>query len=235
MSAYTGQNKDQNIRSDWFTEFPVGNDLPGIRHWRDDNEKRLPMEPGWSETDVTYHFNDWYYRDVQEPGPGEWAAFGCSFTFGTGVNNPWPKILGVVNCGQPGSSNDKIARLAISYCNTFKPKKIYVMWTFPQRREWVDEHGNMIAFKNITDSEAQQIMKQPFVSWDNSHLFLMNDLWDTYNYQKNCLLVESYCAARDIELVSTTVSVLDHRNYPPARDRQHPGPDWHLNVASILS
>jgi hypothetical protein len=235
MQAYQGQNKDQNIKSDWFTRFPVGNDQPGVRHWRDDNEKQLPVEPGWSETSVVYKFNSWYYRGELEPGTGKTAAFGCSFTFGTGVNNPWPELLGVVNCGQPGSSNDKIARLVLSYCNQFQPSEIYVMWTFPQRREWIDERGNVITFKNITNAEAQSIMKQPFVSWDNSHLFLMNNLWDSYNYQKNHLLVENYCAARSIKLHDITVTDLDHRNYPPARDRMHPGPDWHINIASLLS
>lgn len=237
MSAYQGQNKDQNIRSGWFTEFPVGNDQPGVRHWRDDNERRLPMEPGWSEESVEYHFNSWYYRGAIEPEPGKTAAFGCSFTFGTGVDEKqhWPGLLGIANCGQPGSSNDKIARLVLSYCNTFKPSEIYVMWTFPQRREWIDEHGNVIAFKNITDAEAEQIMRQPFVSWDNSHLFLMNDLWNDYNYQKNCLLVENYCAANSIVLHTTTVTEIDHRDYPSARDRQHPGPEWHMNVAALLS
>lgn len=212
----------------------MGNDLPGERHWRDNNEQRLPMAPGWQETDVTYRFNSWYYRGDLEPSTGQTAAFGCSFTFGTGVNDPWPERLGVVNCGQPGSSNDKIARLAISYCKTFQPSEIYVMWTFPQRREWIDEHGNVIAFKNITDAEARQIMQQPFVSWDNSHLFLMNDLWDDYNYQKNRLLMENYCLANKIILNTATVTTIDHRDYPPARDNQHPGPDWHMNIAALL-
>ena len=78
-------------------------------------------------------------------------------------------------------------------------------------------------------------MRQPFVSWDNSHLFLMNDLWNDYNYQKNCLLVENYCAANSIVLHTTTVTEIDHRDYPSARDRQHPGPEWHMNVAALLS
>ena len=235
MSAYTGHNKDQNIKSNWFDIFPIGNDQPGNRHWRDDSEQQHGCADGWSETDVTYEINSWGYRGHLEPGMGEPAAFGCSFTFGSGTNHPWPSYLDIVNCGQPGSSNDKIARLVISYCRQFQPNCVYVMWTFPQRREWVDEYGNVIAFKNVTQAEAEQIMRQPFVSWDNSHLYLMNDLWDSYNYQKNRLLVESYCGASDIKLYQSTVTELGPRNYAPARDNMHPGPDWHINIASIFS
>lgn len=234
MSAYTGYNKDQNIKSNWFDVFPVGNDAPGSRHWRDPGEQRDGCAAGWKESDVVYEINSWGYRGHLTPGDGEPAAFGCSFTYGYGSNQPWPSYLDIVNCGQPGASNDKIVRLAVSYCKTFKPNCIYVMWTFPQRREWIDEYGNVIAFKNITDAEAQQIMQQQFVSWDNSHLYLMNELWDSYNYQKNRLLLENFCIANQIELFQTSVTEIDHRKYPTARDGRHPGPDWHMNVAALF-
>lgn len=233
--AYTGHNKDQNIKSDWFDVFPIGNDEPGTRHYRDQAERNCGCATGWTDESVTYNINSWYYRGQAEPAIGSPAAFGCSFTFGTGVNDPWPEQLSLVNCGQPGSSNDKITRLAVSYCKQFMPNAIYVMWTFPQRREWVDEHGNVIAFKNVTTDEAEQIMQQSFVSWDNAHLYLMNDLWNDYNYQKNRLLLESYCTANNIELNQSTVTELTPRNYAPARDSMHPGPDWHMNIASIFS
>lgn len=229
---YVGQNKDQVIKSDWFNRFPIGNDAPGVRHFRDAGEERDGCAAGWRPEDVTYYFNSQQYRGYLEPAAGAPAAFGCSFTFGTGVDQPWPALLDIVNCGQPGSSNDKIARLVVTYCKTFKPNCVYVMWTFPQRREWVDEHGNVIAFKNITNEEASNILKQNFLSWDNTHLYLMNDLWDEYNYEKNKLLVESYCAAHNIELFQTTVTSISHSDYPKARDGMHPGPEWHINVAA---
>lgn len=233
--SYIGQNKDQVIKSGWFDNFPQGNDAPGVRHFRDSVEESDGCADGWTPESVTYIFNKQYYRGTLEPGPGLPAAFGCSFTFGTGVNQPWPEILGVVNCGQPGSSNDKIARLAVTYCNEFKPKDIYICWTFPQRREWVDERGNVIAFKNLSESEIKSILSQKFVSWDNALLFLMNDLWDEYNYTKNKLFVESFCKANNINLHQTTVTDIDARNYPKARDNMHPGPEWHLNIASLFS
>jgi hypothetical protein len=219
----------------WFTNFTIGSDAPGVRHFRDDVEQSEPMAPGWTETDVVYEINSQGYRGHLEPGLGEPAAFGCSFTFGTGVNHPWPSYLDIVNCGQPGASNDKIARLALSYCATFKPNCIYIMWTFPQRREWINHHSEPVAFKNMNEAEYRAAQQKKTVDWDNSHLYLMNDYWDNYNYEKNCLLARSYCAANNIKLFETTVTELDHRQYAPARDGVHPGPDWHVNVFTRFS
>lgn len=237
-------NKDQVIKKDWFTKFHIGNDEPGERHWRDPGEMRVwesnkedAKKLGWSETNVTYKINQYHYRGTVEPGMDRAAAFGCSFTFGTGVDDhhPWPAILGVANCGQPGSSNDKIARLAISYINEFKPTDIYVCWTFPQRREWVDDQGNVIAFKNVTASEAEQMLSQNWVSWDNAHLFLSNSLWDEYNYTKNRMLLEGVCAHNNVTLHQTSVLDVDHTQYPYSRDLSHPGPDWHVVIATMFN
>lgn len=236
-------NKDQVIKEQWFDKFHIGNDEPGERHWREDGEYRVwqsnkeeSRKLGWSETNVTYKINSMHYRGTIEPGMARAAAFGCSFTFGTGVDehHPFPAILEVANCGQPGSSNDKIARLAVSYINTYRPKDIYVCWTFPQRREWIDEFGNVIPFKNVTPEEAKQIMSQTWVSWDNAHIFLSNSLWDEYNYTKNKLFLEGYCAMNNVNLHQMNVFDVDHTQYSYGRDLSHPGPDWHVTVAERL-
>ena len=133
-------------------------------------------------------------------------------------------MVGAVNCGQPGASNDKITRLAISYCETFKPNTIYVMWTYWQRREWIDDKGNVLAYKNQHINE----------DWANSHAILTNDVWDEYNYKKNQLLLRSYCELNNIELIETKVLDLNKDEYPLARDNNHPGADWHLNVSASL-
>jgi hypothetical protein len=236
-------NKDQVIKSDWFTKFHIGNDAPGVRHFRDEVEEHLwetkkdaASALGWTADNVTYHFNDMGYRGGISPGHGVPAGFGCSCTFGTGVDerHHWPGLMGIANCGQPGSSNDKIARLAVSYINTYKPREIFICWTYPQRREWVDEFGNVIGFKNVTAAEAAGMMAQKFVSWDNAHLYLQNELWDEYNYTKNVLFVESYCTANDVNLYYTSMLEQDHTRYPYSRDLNHPGPEWHVNVAALF-
>jgi len=219
---YKGQNKDNIIKGEWFNTFPKGFDVPGHRQFRDKQEEQ--ETPNHLVDTVSYTINDWGYRGELIPKECADAAFGCSCTFGVGVSAPWPSMVGAVNCGQPGASNDKITRLAISYCETFKPNTIYVMWTYWQRREWIDDKGNVLAYKNQHINE----------DWANSHAILTNDVWDEYNYKKNQLLLRSYCELNNIELIETTVLDLNKDEYPLARDNNHPGADWHLNVSASL-
>ncbi len=214
--------------SDWFSTFTLGHDEPGGRNWLDEGEKKL----GGNETDVEYHINRWRYRDSIEPKQGQSAAFGCSYTFGYGVNNPWPKLLGVANLGQNGASNDMIVRLAISYCETFKPKDIYVLWTFPHRREHIIENGGLDKYRNMSTKTLDEEFKNR--TWRSSYLELSNDKADEYNFTKNKLLLTHYCAMYNIELNQATIFDFPKDEFPLARDNDHPGKDWHTNVAGHL-
>ena len=228
----------------WFTEFTKGNDMPRVCHFRDsveqdtwDINKETAIQYGWTVSNVTYVINEWGYRGEIQPGNNVDAAFGCSVTFGASVDEShhWPGILEIANCGQPGSSNDKIVRLAISYINTFSPKSIYVCWTYPQRREWIAEDGNIHVFKNLSPSEQKERLQSMDLDWKTSHLILGNDIWDEYNYEKNKLLLSNFCNANEVNLKEITVMDIDHLSYPLARDLQHPGPDWHAVIAAELS
>ena len=214
--------------SDWFSTFTLGHDEPGGRNWLDEGEKKLCG----NETDVEYHINRWRYRDSIEPKQGQSAAFGCSYTFGYGVNNPWPKLLGVANLGQNGASNDMITRLAISYCETFKPKDIYVLWTFPHRREHIIENGGLDKYRNMSTKTLDEEFKNR--TWRSSYLELSNDKADEYNFTKNKLLLTHYCAMYNIELNQATIFDFPKDEFPLARDNDHPGKDWHTNVAGHL-
>ncbi len=157
--------------------------------------------------------------------PGGPAAFGCSFTYGTGVKhkNTWPALLGVYNCGQPGTSNDRIVRLAIEYINTYSPKEIYVMWTMLSRREWVDEEGTTLRFK-VDDKEGN------IYRWQEAHVELSNNNFDNYCYKKNVILLQSFCEARNVKLYDMSVHSLNHTMFPFGSDNSHPGELWHESV-----
>lgn len=240
-------------KNNFFTEFRQGKDSPGDYQFIDDIEEKryydiqlLSNEIGWNATNINYHINNFGYRGNVEPGNGISAAFGCSFTFGYGVNDnhTWPYILGIANCGQSGISNDRIVRLAISYCNTFKPKDIYVMWTFRQRREWVNENGSYFEFKNNKWVEnkpghltldAKEAFSQDWANPNNTHLWLQNEVWDEYNYEKNNLLLHSFCNANNITLHEANVMTYQPKDFRRARDLNHPGPDWHINIAEFYN
>ena len=155
------------------------------------------------------------------------GAFGCSFTYGTGVKpyESWPKLLGVNNFGMPGSSNDKICRLAIEYIRLAKPDAIFVMWTFWDRREWLDEDNIYLRFKVAADTSCNY-------KWHEAHVELHNPHWDYYNYSKNKLLLESFCLNTDVRLFQLNVLDIDHslmNSY--GSDDKHPGTEWHINVS----
>lgn len=225
------QNNFKEMRyteSNWFSTFTLGHDEPGGRNWLDEGEKKL----GGNETDVEYHINRWRYRDSIEPSQGQPAAFGCSYTFGYGVNNPWPKLLDVANLGQNGASNDMITRLAISYCETFKPKDIYVLWTFSHRREHIMENGGLDKYRNMSTKALDEEFRNR--TWRSSYLELSNNKADEYNFTKNKLLLTHYCAMYNIELNEATIFDFPKDEFLLGRDNDHPGGDWHTNVAGHL-
>lgn len=212
------------LKSKFFKEFTLGLDEPGKKNWVDNHEKELGCALGYTEDCVEYFINDWRYRGQLVPEEGADAAFGCSYTFGYGVNVSWPALMGVVNLGQNGVSNDAIARLAITYCKTFNPENIYVMWTYAGRREHANGTG---VEKSLNGDVGEEVF--------DAYTVLSNDASDLYNTQKNQLLLESFCKANNIKLHQLSVDYFNKDDYPLARDNLHPGPDWHLNVSSSLS
>lgn len=158
--------------------------------------------------------------------PGGNAAFGCSFTYGTGVNHSdtWPAILNLYNCGQPGGSNDLIVRRAVEYCETYNPECIFIMWTFASRYEWVDEDNNYLRWKNTNTS----------FKWENALLELHNENFMKYNQTKNKILITNYCKANKIGLYCANINTFDHTTMPLGSDNSHPGKEWHACIAEYF-
>jgi hypothetical protein len=229
---HTDFKEARYLEKDWFSTFTLGHDDPGDRNWLDEGEKKLGCSLGYTEASIKYHINNWRYRGKRVPEMGASAAFGCSYTFGYGVNDPYPVLLDAVNCGINGASNDLIARLAITYCKTFKPSEIYVMWTFKTRREHIFENGGLEKFRNLSEEAIKEELASP--TWVSSHLTLMNNSADDYNFKKNKMLLTSYCVVNNIKLHQSTILNLPKESFPFARDGDHPGPDWHANIAGIL-
>lgn len=156
--------------------------------------------------------------------PGGPAAFGCSFTYGQGVKHKqsWPSLLGVYNCGQVGSSNDRICRHAIEYINTYSPKEIFVMWTINSRREWIDEQDKALRFK-VDDSEK-------LYRWQEAHVELSNNNFDNYCYRRNVITLQSFCEVRNVTLYEMSIHSINHTMFPLGSDNSHPGELWHEQV-----
>lgn len=157
------------------------------------------------------------------------AAFGCSATWAEGVeiNEDWPALLGLYNGAQPGSSNDRIVRLAIEYINEHRPDTIYVLWTLNTRREWIDSNGTPLRF-NPTHKPNQGKF------WHKAMVMLSNDEYDEYTFKKNKILLESFCTANNVKLVQLDMVDYPFHTYPLGSDGSHPGAEWHVNIANAF-
>ena len=71
-------------------------------------------------------------------------------------------------------------------------------------------------------------------TWRSSYLELSNIKADQYNLTKNRLLLNHYCSIYNIKLNEASIFDMPKKEYPLARDNDHPGADWHTNMAVHL-
>ena len=118
--------------------------------------------------------------------------------------------------------------MAVSYCKRYNPTDIYVMWTFSNRREYVDDEGRLLKFKAYDPGSEQY-------AWHRANVELSNDFSNDYNLAKNKLLLESFCKAENINLHQLSVDTIDHMDMESVgTDGKHPGVEWHDTVAEYF-
>lgn len=188
----------------------------------------MGLEMDWfTEQWIQYNKQEDEYRSLRQPEQDYPASFGCSFTYGTGVEmeQTWSFLLDCVNLGVRGASNDYISRMAVTYCKLYNPKDIYVMWTFSNRREYVDDSGTLLKYKAYDPGSEKY-------AWHRANFELSNTHSDEYNLAKNKLLLESFCKSENINLHQTSVDTINHYDMESiGTDGQHPGVEWHDTIA----
>ncbi len=219
------------------------------------NAKKHHEVMRYSDKDIVYKLNSKGYRSPepftanQEPSV---VYLGCSFTFGSGLplHETWPVLLhskietelgrelGYHNLGACGSSNDLIARRAVS-SGLLNPVLIVVLYSFICRREYVNFSDGL--YESAHSGHCQQaisILEQG--DFNN----------DAYNFIKNQSFVEMAARLMQCPLVSTCLDELvvpgsgfkespdffmrgsDRTRYSAlARDLQHPGREYHEQLA----
>ena len=48
------------------------------------------------------------------------------------------------------------------------------------------------------------------------------------------MLLTSYCVVNNIKINQLSIFDLPKSEFPPARDNDHPGEDWHTNIAGMI-
>ena len=68
------------------------------------------------------------YRNIVTDS--DMLAFGCSHTYGTGVeaNETWPYYLNALNFGVPGCSSDLVVRTMPKLLDQYNPKVVFILW-----------------------------------------------------------------------------------------------------------
>lgn len=159
---------------------------------------------------------------------GESAAFGCSNTWGIGVEDTeeYPHLLKLWNGGNPKDSNDAITRRAIQYILEFKPKFICVLWTDLNRREWINESNNTQQY--LVNWKITHCPKKQWKAFSQ----LSNDNYNAYVFERNQLLLHSICKLHNVQIYEDNFrDSWISRKFSIGSDNIHPGKDWHAHQA----
>tara|TARA_S200000501_G_scaffold326219_1_gene324614 strand:+ start:1519 stop:2385 length:867 start_codon:yes stop_codon:yes gene_type:complete len=237
--AIKNKPAESPLPSFWYT-----NDIPLLEHnipsdvlieGEEQDKKYFAMyserefiNDSWPE--VTYELNELGYRtpsfnklnlDKQQA-----LVFGCSYTFGIGLQEQqiytkylekgFSNTFQFWNFGCPGASNDFLTRLCWLTIPIFRPKVVIAQFTSPNRREYVEENGNL---RRVLPNNPRV-----FIDTNRSYKSLMdlqNIHWDHYCIEKNIAFLETLSERYDFALIHSQMK--DYPLVDKARDDNHPG------------
>jgi hypothetical protein len=164
--------------------------------------KKLNQIMGELSGKCTYTYNELGFRGDSIKKDGfKIMSIGCSLTEGYGVNDneTWSHYLskmipnGVdLNFGVSSTSNDYISRCLTTFYDIIKPDLVIIFYTFPQRKEYVDENNNI---------ENVMVRHDHTKFWFPHHyekhicesiIELSNENIDLTNWYRNHLLIKNF-------------------------------------------
>ena len=222
------------------------------QHKASPTHAELLAKHGWDKDPerLTYYHNAQGFRDHRDfneidPKTACRLAIGCSVTYGEGVMyaDTFPSVLerttGVptYNLGLPGRGLEAYFRVLSYWLPRLQPDMVYLQKTSTYRREvFNDDMNDLTGFEPIG---AWSIDDNP----DNPKgdipmkIRLLSD-YDVYlNAKRSLFAIESLCRQNNTEL-----RIIDDWKYISninkiasfGRDLQHPGKDWHRQVAQLF-
>ena len=143
-----------------------------------------------SESDF-YKHNSLGFRNDQDFDDVDWentcAIVGCSHVYGQAIenHNTISSILTseynipTMNFGVAGASNRIIHNNAIHAMKKYNPKKVIIIWSYPNRNHWTHnynvknehwEHTNIGGSVILTPHEAKLMIRTDFVPYEFVHM-----------------------------------------------------------------
>lgn len=188
---------------------PEGFDIASYKWLLEERKNKEILGNGSDENSCYYTFNELGFRGDSPKKKGlRIMSVGCSHTEGIGVHNhqTWShhlsKLLpnGVdLNLGISGRSNDYISRTILTWTDYMKPSIVLVMYTYPHRREFYRETGEVEPYHpspwGYFDEEREGRM-----IWANK-IASSNDEEDFMNWYKNHQLISYYLKSKEIPFI----------------------------------
>ena len=140
--------------------------------------------------DNFYYHNSFGFRNDQDFDDVDWentyALVGCSYVYGQAVenHNTISSILTseynmpTINFGTPGASNRVIHNNAIHAIKKYKPKKVIILWSHPNRNNWTHnynvenkhwEHTHIVG-STVSSSEMKKMVRQQLIPYEFVHM-----------------------------------------------------------------
>ena len=215
-------------------------------------ETRKPPYVGiikkYENGEIRYDHNNYGFRceDIEEKTDDDLVivSLGCSFTYGAGipVEDRWTDVLCKkiqettslkvknYNLALEGHTNDYCARTLYKTIVNLKPDIYFILFTFRNRLEWIDDYGKL---------------DQIIPGYDSiSFIQNANDGVAMYNFNKNLVLMRSLCELHRVPFLFSTIDPLineqctELNNYVGkfnhstlGIDGEHPGPECHYKLA----
>jgi hypothetical protein len=197
-------------------------------------KKQLLDNLGFTDTNITYRYNSYGFREEEFDHRPCGMAFGCSHTEGVGlpVENAWPRVLSnltetwVWNFGVSGSSLDTVFRLLDFWLPYFNPKFVVVCAPEISRVEVFDHDNPTTLLPGAHEHEDR--LKNFYKVWASSD----NNMDITR--RKNLLAIEKMCNDRDTHLIVVDSLEIYRKATTLARDLMHSGVLEHSEFAEKI-
>lgn len=204
------------------------------RHLADQQKRPLLENSGWINTEITYSFNQHGFRSPEfDPDQHHICVFGCSMTFGVGINSQQrygdllAKDLGTCcyNFGVSGGNDSASFRLAYTWLPKLRPSLVIYQTTFPERFEIIeDAHGKSLGVNAALGGRVTMGQGDMYKIW------MVNEENASLLAIKNKLAMQSLCQGLNIKLIQITHEDFFGTWNTCARDTHHPGADSNQHV-----
>lgn len=204
------------------------------KHWSNSKTRQKLNALGWTKDSIEYRCNDAGFRmdiNMRDVKSGECDFYlGCSYTFGIGLNmeDTWCwkmsliRGLTCVNLGIPGGGMESNYRVLKSWIGILKPKNIYLLGYFPDRREIITNRNSTLRLGPWVEGDFLKKLYYTLLSDDEILL----------TYLRNFDAIRAICMD-----YNTSLYVLDENHFPNfdqgARDLLHPSRIWHTAISLL--